>query len=381
MAKKNRRSFGSIRKLPSGRYQATYIGASGNRQIAPMTFATKTDADGFLSTVRYKLDRGMALDEGLKPARSRTPMLRDYVLRHIDLQTTIRGQSLKPSTKALYRKLLRVNLSKLVDMQIAEITKPRVDEWYIEACSEGKISTASKAYKLLYSAMQRAVDDELIAKNPCSVRGAQSASTGKRSICPSPKQVELLVNQLPERYKVLVLLSAYAGLRFGEVTALRVKNLVSNGSGTGKRFTVQVREAVTMVEKEFILGTPKSRAGVRDIAIPFFLNQFVESLLTERAKDGVDAFLFVSPSGGFIRNDVLAKALSRAKSRCGLGDLAITPHSFRHFGATQFVDSGGSFAELKERLGDSSSAAAIRYLHSTGQESKIVEAMPQIEIL
>jgi site-specific recombinase XerD len=102
--------------------------------------------------------------------------------------------------------------------------------------------------------------------------------------------------------------------------------------------------------------------------------------LADRAKNGVDAFLFVSPSGGFIRNDVLAKALSRAKSRCGLGHLAITPHSFRHFGATQFVASGASFAELKERLGDSSSAAAILYLHPTGQELKIVEEMPQIQI-
>jgi integrase len=380
MAKKNRRSFGSIRKLPSGRYQATYVGPSGNRQIAPMTFATKTDADGFLSTVRYKLDRGMALDEALKPARSKTPILGDYVSRHIDLQTTSRGLSLKPSTKALYRKLLRVNLSELVELQLAEITKPRVDEWYAQACSLGKISTASKAYKLLYSAMQRAVGDELIVKNPCSVRGAQSASTGKKSICPSPKQVELIVNQLPERYKVLVLLSAYAGLRFGEVTALRVRNLVFSGSGTDKRFTVQVREAVTMVEKGFVLGTPKSKAGVRDISIPSFLNGFVEKLLADRAKNGVDAFLFVSPSGGFIRNDVLAKALSRAKSRCGLGHLAITPHSFRHFGATQFVASGASFAELKERLGDSSSAAAILYLHPTGQEAKIVEEMPQIEI-
>ena len=49
-------------------------------------------------------------------------------------------------------------------------------------------------------------------------------------------------------------------------------------------------------------------------------------------------------------------------------------------GATQFVASGASFAELKERLGDSSSAAAILYLHPTGQEAKIVEEMPQIEI-
>ena len=41
-----KRGFGSIRKLPSGRYQARYTGPDGGEHKAPKTFAEKIDAEG-----------------------------------------------------------------------------------------------------------------------------------------------------------------------------------------------------------------------------------------------------------------------------------------------------------------------------------------------
>jgi hypothetical protein len=39
-----RRRFGRVRKLPSGKYQASFVGPNGKRQNAPDTFLSKTDA-------------------------------------------------------------------------------------------------------------------------------------------------------------------------------------------------------------------------------------------------------------------------------------------------------------------------------------------------
>jgi hypothetical protein len=50
--KKGRRRFGWVRKLPSGRFQASYLGPDGRRRTAPDTFERKGDADQLLSTVR-----------------------------------------------------------------------------------------------------------------------------------------------------------------------------------------------------------------------------------------------------------------------------------------------------------------------------------------
>ena len=56
-ASPRRRHFGSVRKLPSGRYQASYHQV-GDRHAASDTFATKADALAWLSTVEADIRRG-----------------------------------------------------------------------------------------------------------------------------------------------------------------------------------------------------------------------------------------------------------------------------------------------------------------------------------
>ncbi len=50
--KRDRRSFGRLRKLRSGRIQAGYIGPDCQLYMAPATFAAKIDAEGWLAQER-----------------------------------------------------------------------------------------------------------------------------------------------------------------------------------------------------------------------------------------------------------------------------------------------------------------------------------------
>ena len=60
---KTRRISGSIRQLPSGRWQARYRDPSTNRLVAaPGTFGTKADADAWLATVEADVLRGSWVD-------------------------------------------------------------------------------------------------------------------------------------------------------------------------------------------------------------------------------------------------------------------------------------------------------------------------------
>ena len=52
-----RQSWGSVRKLPSGRFQARYR-VDGVLHTGPTTFRTKRDAEAFLAEVRTSLERG-----------------------------------------------------------------------------------------------------------------------------------------------------------------------------------------------------------------------------------------------------------------------------------------------------------------------------------
>ena len=88
----SRRSFGHIRKLPSGRHQASFIGASGERAYSEYTFLTRGDAGAWLS------EREVELRNGTSPASTKgdavevSPLFEEYVERHTNLQTTANGE-------------------------------------------------------------------------------------------------------------------------------------------------------------------------------------------------------------------------------------------------------------------------------------------------
>ena len=90
--KTSRTSFGSTRKLPSGRFQARYTDARMVRHTAPHTFATKTQADDWLATVRADVARGTwrAPDLG-------AVTLADYAAEHLATRL-----DLAPRTQMLY---------------------------------------------------------------------------------------------------------------------------------------------------------------------------------------------------------------------------------------------------------------------------------------
>jgi len=62
--------------------------------------------------------------------------------------------------------------------------------------------------------MTTAVDDGLIRRNPCRVKGAGQEDSPERPVISVPTLLELL-DQVPPRYRALLLLATFASLRFG----------------------------------------------------------------------------------------------------------------------------------------------------------------------
>ena len=80
--------------------------------------------------------------------------------------------------------------------------------------------TVAKAYRLLKAILNTAVDDGLIRRNPCRIKGAGQEKSAERPVLTVP-QVYALADATDERYRVLVLLAAFTSLRWGELAALR----------------------------------------------------------------------------------------------------------------------------------------------------------------
>jgi integrase len=212
----SRRRFGSVRRLPSGRWQARYRTTDGRQHTAPETFATKADANRHLAQVEADLSRGRWSD----PRLGRTSFA-EWAGRWE--ATTV---NLRANTQAAYRNLLRrYLLPTFGPMPLADLDAMAVRAWLakLERDRVGE-STRAKSYRLLSRILGTAVESGYLARNPCTIRGAAAEPAPEMRFA-TVAEVAALADAIPRRFRALVLVAAYTGLRWGELAGLRVKRV------------------------------------------------------------------------------------------------------------------------------------------------------------
>lgn len=352
MAEKKKRRFGRIRKLPSGRYQARYPGPDGIDRPAPDTFATQKDAERWLVLKEAEILAGDWID----PDAGKVTFA-DYARTWIDERPNLR-----PRTVELYDYLFRLHLKPTFgDRAIADIKDAHVRRWRKTLLDEGVSAvTVAKAYRLLKTIFNTAVDDMLIRRNPCRIKGGGQETSPERPVLTVP-QVYAVADAIEPRFRALVLLATFGSLRWGELTALRRKDLDLD---TG---TVRVeRQLIRIPGQGLVFTPPKSAAGKRTIVIPELIVKDLRAHLRDFAQDGDDGLLFVGPDDGPLWNSNFnrrfwAKALTKA------GVPKVHFHDLRHTGNTLAASTGASLRELMDRMGHSSTRAAIIYQHATDE--------------
>lgn len=359
------RRFGSIRRLPSGRYQARYLGPDGQTHRAPVTFTSKGDAETFLATARADIVRSTWEPPARQP--DRVDSFRDDADEWLDS----RSRDLKPRTTVLYRGLLDRHLyPTLGSLQLDHITPAAVRAWH-SRLDTGPTRRAH-AYSLLRTILNTAVADDIIPANPCRLRGA-GQSQRVRDIRPaSLDELAALAEAMPARLRLIVLLAAWCGLRFGELVELRRKDIDT------KDGALRVRRAVTGVHGKPVIGTPKSDAGVRVVSIPPHLVPVIAEHLLQHAAKGRDGLLFTATDGvSPLTHDMLKRPFDRAREYADRPDLRF--HDLRHTGAVLAAQTGATLAELMARLGHSTPGAALRYQHAAaGRDAQIAIALSRI---
>jgi integrase len=381
--RRTRRAFGSIRKLPSGRFQAHYVGPDGRRYLADETFPTRTDAATWLTTTETDIVR----ETWRAPRRSA-----DTVSSYVERWITQHG-ALKATTRALYRNLWAgyIDPSPIGSLPLSSLTPDKVRTWHADTLEakrvelEGKraaaikaerspsvatnrtgASVARQAFLLLRAAMTTAVDDELIRANPCrTIKGAGTAKPSERPVL-AVAEVMALADSIYARYRALVLLAAFSGIRFGELAALRRADL----NLTPGFASVRVSQRVYVVDGELNFDAPKSRAGVRTVSIPDALARELATHLDAWTGWTDDAFVFTTQNGRVITPGSLVKTWQKARAAIGRPDVRF--HDLRHTGQTLAALSGATQAELMQRLGHSTAAASLNYLHATQDHSRAV---------
>jgi integrase len=363
VARKGRRSFGSVRRLPSGRWQARYRDAAGKTHAAPETFATRPEATRFLAQVETDLARG----EWTDPRAGRV-LFAEWAARWRETTTNLR-----PNTRALHAYLLRrFLLPAFADTALADLDLMAVRSWLAglerEAVSP---NTVAKAYRLLARIMDTAVEAGLLVRNPCSVKGAATERAPEMRVA-TVAQVAALAEAIHPRFRALVLVAAYAGLRWGELVGLRVKRVdLLHGR-------ITVAEQATEINGQFTWGPPKTEAGRRTVTLPAVAAEALAEHLATYSQPGPEGLVFTSTEGALLRRSNFQRRVWRPATRAvGLAGLRF--HDLRHTSATLSIAAGASTRELMARMGHSSSAAALRYQHiMAGRDAAIAAALDEL---
>jgi integrase len=221
----------------------------------------------------------------------------------------------------------------------------------------------ARAYSLLAAITRTAAEDGFIAASPCMIRGAGREKRRSGVTLPTLDELAVIVEAMTPRYRLLVLLAAWCGLRYGELAELRRKDIDL------KAGVIHVRRGVSWADGEAVIGRPKSEAGVRDVAIPPHLMPIVKTHLADDA--GIE-LLFPAPHGHQMRHQDFYPHWDAARTAADRRDLHV--HHLRHLGATLAAQSGATVRELMARLGHSTPTMAMVYQHAAAQRDREIAA-------
>lgn len=321
------------------------------------TFRTKREAEAWQSQQRADRSRNRWVD----------PMAGRLLFRDYAEEWLANRPKLRPRTVELYRSELRCHLFPAFgDVALDRITKRDVRGWYGGLVASRSQVTAAKCYRLLAAILNTAVDDELIGRNVCRIKGAAVEHSPERPLV-SIEDAFAIAGAIEPRYRALVLLAASCGLRLGELMGLTRADLDLLHRTVA--VTKQRQELATGIET----SAPKSAVGARRVAIPPAIVEELELHLATWAQPGMTGALFSGPKGGF-RRASFYKAWRQALPMAGVRT-DLHPHDLRHLANMLAARVPGTTTkDLMARIGHASAQASLRYQHATEEADRAMSA-------
>ncbi|MFF2061112.1 tyrosine-type recombinase/integrase [Streptomyces sp. NPDC058200] len=372
------------------RYRARYVGPDGTEKSKSFPDRQKRLAEQWLNHIEADMSRGAYID----PAAGRTTF-QQYGEKWIGAQTT------DPTTRVPVAVQLRRHAFPYIGSRPLDSFQPaHIREWLSELERAVPASSYRRViFASVSSVLSAAVDDTLLAKNPCKARTVRAPERGMPRVRPwSAERVFAVRAALPERYQAMADIGGGCGLRQGEIFGLP-DDEVNHETGW-----LHVAYQVKVVNGHLVFAPPK-RGKERDVPLPDrvarILKQHREDFppvavtLPWLRQDGPSVtkrLLFSLTGGGAVRRTdfntrvwkpalVAAEVIPEPKS--GERHEAAREHgmhALRHFYASVLLDAGETVKALSAYLGHSDPGFTLRtYTHlmpsSEGRTRKAVDSM------
>ena len=263
------------------------------------------------------------------------------------------GDRFKSGSLCIYERAMRLRvLSAMGSTRLADVRRPDVQAFANGLLADGlDPSTISGTLLPLRAIFNHAIDLGELAVSPCDGLKLPAAH-GKRERVADPREAEALIAALPSEDRATWATAMYAGLRRGELQALRAED-VDLAAGV-----IRVERGWDRVEGEVEL---KSNAGRRRVPIAAVLrDHLAERLIRSGRRDA--ELVFGTTAERPFNPSRLRRSADRAWRRAGLG--RITLHECRHTFASLMIAAGVNAKALSTYMGHANIAITLdRYGH------------------
>ncbi len=348
-----------IRKLPNGRFEARYRAPDGRERS--QRFPTKREAQAHLDQVGVDRRTGTWRD----PRAGRIP-LADWATQWES--TTVH---LRASSRARDESYLRNHvLPRFGSMQLDAIGVLDVRRWVADLNGSGLApATVHKAYQTLSKVLRAAVDAGLLAQTPCRRIELPRIEREEMRFL-APVEIAQLAGAIDPRYRTLVLVASYCGLRIGELAGLRRAQVDLEAH------TIRVIENAVEVHGHIVRGAPKTKAGRRTVPVAPTIAAALEHHLQAYTPPGSEAPVFAGAGGGTLRAAAWrGRFWTPAIRAAGLAPLRV--HDMRHTAVALWIAAGANPKQLAAWAGHTSVAVVLdRYGHLfDGHEAAVLSRL------
>ena len=329
MAKKRANGEGNIRKRKDGRWEGRYTAGydekTGKRMIKNVLGKTQAE-------VKEKLAKAVAEAESVDVRRADEYTLGTWLQTWYELYAK---PHLRFSTAEYYRRGIELHITpRIGDIPLKKLTGRDLQWLYKDLQEHGRLREAQKGkqpglsdstirgiHTMLHNALDRAVKERLIVRNPADDCVPPKISKHEMKILP-PEQIKSYLTAADQRGVLpMFYLELISGLRKGELVALQWSDLdIEN-----KTISVS-KQAGRNSAGEPDITRPKTENSIRKISIP---QEAVELLIAEHQKHPDNPWMFPSPkTGGMYHPDSVVNIHKKILKDAGLEHLRF--HDLRH---------------------------------------------------
>lgn len=334
--------MGKYKKQADGRYKTTINTGKFNEKGAPIKFylnaRTIKELEEKVAEAKYRLQQGQNLIDS-------SMLFKDYANKWFEIYKANRAIN----TRAMYRNILDNHIDLLASKKLKDITKLDIQN-QINARAD-RPRTCEQIKLTVKQILEAAVEDGLLAKNPCkSLELPRKVEKHKRSLTSVElKKIKDAELDAEERAFIDVLIGT--GVRPAEMYAL------TKGDIDFSRREITINKSLAFAGQIPSVVYPKTNSGIRTIQAP----DFVFKALKEHMQGMTGLIVFADDSGQYrtlsaYKNifDRIMKKVSGCKGKYRDSLHHITPYMLRHTFCTSCYYQGVSLKECQRLMGHAS---------------------------